>query len=85
MKKSQLLNEIQWLILESDCIDVPNSALINEVKLAKLILDLVESSGMLPPTIIIQHDDEHFVGFEGIETIEYHDSIVNEWEPEDEV
>lgn len=74
MKKSELLNEIQWLILESDCIDVPNSNLINEVKLAKLILDLVESSGMLPPTIEIEVE-----GNKGYRTYKR-----NQWEPEDE-
>lgn len=70
MKRSKMISIIEE-VLGGDC-----------PYLADDVLIAIQEAGMLPPEITIEHNDIHVIGFDGIETTEVEDQIVNEWEPE---
>lgn len=47
------------------------------------LLKRAEEAGMLPPEIIVEHDDHHEIGMDGVLTIEIGDEYIHEWESED--
>ena len=73
MKRSEMINKIQY---ELNCLNLDK---YSDITIAKLVLEIVEKNGMLPPAIP-KLDTERF----SVNGVEFYGQIINinQWEEE---